>query len=492
MKKKNFIEYVFILIIAFLVITIASKNSFLYRINDWWDANAFMSVGKSWIEGFIPYQDLFEQKGPVLYLIYALASLVSKNTFIGVYLLEILSLMITLIFVRKIIKLFIDDQKYCYLGLVIFGFSTIFISTFGHGGSAEEFVMPLFLISLYYFANYLKSDDYHIKKKILFINGLIAGIVLWIKYSLLGFWFIFEASYFFVNIFKKNYKEALLSTIIFLSGMFIATIPWLIYFGINHALDDLFNVYFLVNMNAYASNANIIMKLVTACGLAIYNLICNPVYLIFILLPLIFLFVKKINWGKKGANIILGIMILFTGLGTFIGGTYYFYYGYILTSFNIIGVILILSYLKKKKIKINMKVPFILTIVLLAGYTVICDNPNYILLKKSDYAQFKFAEIIKKEDNPTLLNYNCLDIGLYTTTGITPKYYYFMKNNISRKKYPEMMNEQERYIKEDKPTFVVTKKKEKSLDENYEIISEHTQKYEDKMRTYYLYKLKKD
>lgn len=490
MKKKKGLEYLLIFGIAFIVITIASKNSPLYKFNDWWDANAFMSVGKSWIQGIIPYRDLFEQKGPVLYLIYAFGSLVSRTSFIGVYLLEIISLMVTLIFVNKIIKLFIKDNNYQILGLIMFAFSTVFLKTFGHGGSAEEFTMPLLMISLYYFTNYLKVDNYHISKKIIFLNGLIAGIVLWIKYSLLGFWFIFAASIFFIYLFNKKFKEAFISAFIFLSGMFITTIPWLVYFASIQALDDLFNVYFLVNMNAYASNTNIILKLIKAIGLSLYNLLSNPIYCFFIFIPIIILFVKKINWGKKCANLVLAIAILFTGLGTYIGGTSYFYYGYIVTSFNVIGIIFLLNFIKKKKWKLSIKGNVIILVLLTIGYICLGDNPSYILLKKDDYAQFRFAKIIESEDNPTLLNYNCLDIGLYTTTNITPKYYYFMKNNISKKKYPEMMDEQERYIKKEKPTFVVTKRKEKILDENYEIVSKHTQKYENKHVTYYLYKLK--
>lgn len=490
MKKKKGLEYLSIFILAFIIITIASKNSFLYRFNDWWDANAFMSVGKSMLEGLVPYRDLFEQKGPVLYLIYAISSLISRTTFIGVYFLEIISLMITLLFANKIIKLFLEDKNYNFLGLIIFGFSTIFLKTFGHGGSAEEFTMPLFMISLYYFTNYLKKANYQIPKRIILLNGIIAGIVLWIKYSLLGFWFIFEASLFFINFMQKKYKEAFMSAIIFLSGMVISTLPWLIYFGINHAISDLVNVYFLVNMAAYASNNNIVMKLLIAIGLSFYNLLTNPIYFLFILVPLVTLFVKKVDWGKKNANLILVIAILFTGLGTYIGGTSYFYYGYILTSFNIIGVLFILHFIKIKKWQVQTKGNVILLVILVIEYICICSNSSYMFLKKNDYAQFRFAKIINKEKNATLLNYNCLDVGLYTTTDITPRYYYFMKNNISNEKYPEMMREQERYLKEDKPTFVVTKRKETKLDENYEIISNYTQKYEDMMITYYLYKLK--
>ncbi|MFQ9073882.1 MAG: hypothetical protein ACLR43_15090 [Faecalibacillus faecis] len=48
--------------------------------------------------GKVPYKDLFEQKGPLLYLIYGIGYLISHDTFLGVYLLEVISYTILAIF----------------------------------------------------------------------------------------------------------------------------------------------------------------------------------------------------------------------------------------------------------------------------------------------------------------------------------------------------------------------------------------------------------
>ncbi|MDE6292593.1 MAG: glycosyltransferase family 39 protein, partial [Bacilli bacterium] len=189
-----------------------SKNSFLFKFNDWWDANAFMTMGKSIWQGVVPYRDLFEQKGPYLYFIYAIAAIISNKTFIGVYFLEIISMFINLIFVRKIIKLFYKDEKYSFLGILIYCFSAFFVFTFGHGGSAEEFTLPLMFITMFYYNRYLKDKkEINIDKKVLLINGIIAGVVFWIKYSLLGFWFIFAATMCLIPLFKKDIKTSLIN-----------------------------------------------------------------------------------------------------------------------------------------------------------------------------------------------------------------------------------------------------------------------------------------
>ena len=83
-----------LLVASIFTLLICSKNSPLYPYNDWVDGNAFFTMGKGMFNGKVPYKDLFEQKGPLLYLIYGIGYLISHDTFLGVYLLEVISYLI--------------------------------------------------------------------------------------------------------------------------------------------------------------------------------------------------------------------------------------------------------------------------------------------------------------------------------------------------------------------------------------------------------------
>lgn len=492
MKMKNILKLILIFLIGTIFITFMSKNSFLFKFNDWWDANAFLTVGKSIWSGVVPYRDLFEQKGPYLYFIYALAALVSNKTFIGVYLLECVAMFINLIYIRKIIKLFYKDEKYSFLGMLIYCFSAFFVFTFGHGGSAEEFTLPFMFISMYYYISYLKDiDKENIDKKVLFLNGVIAGVVFWIKYSLLGFWFIFAATMCLMPLRKRDIKTACINALIFISGMLLATLPCLIYFGLNHAVNDLFNIYLLVNMTSYAAKTSFLLKIWKMIYILMGNIWGNIPYLLLILVPIIMLYKKNILEGKKYARFWFTLAFLFTGMMAFIGGTSYFYYGYILTPFTVIGILYIIDFLYKKKIEVKVYYLGILGFIFLTVLLCTSDNTEYMKWKKDDYAQFIFADIISKSDEKTLLNYYGLDFGLYTTTGAIPKYYYFMRNNIPDENYPEMRKMQRDYIKkENRPKYVIAKKEYDFLKEYYDIIAIKRQKYEKRNVTYYLYERK--
>ena len=205
-NKKNILIGLYALFISFICLSVASKNSFLYPFNDWVDANAFFTVGKSMMHGIVPYRDLFEQKGPLLYLIYGIGSLISFKSFLGIFILEVLFWTVALIYLYKILKLFLSTRV-SLLILPIFMSLIVTTRAFTHGGSAEEFCVPFFFITLYYFIKHFKVKE--LTKKEMLLNGVIAGFILLIKYTLLGFWFGFTLAIFIDYIMQKDYKKAL-------------------------------------------------------------------------------------------------------------------------------------------------------------------------------------------------------------------------------------------------------------------------------------------
>ena len=67
---KKWVTILFCFVVSFIGLMLCSKNSFLYPFNDWVDLNAFFTVGRGIKHGMIPYLDLFEQKGPIIYFLF--------------------------------------------------------------------------------------------------------------------------------------------------------------------------------------------------------------------------------------------------------------------------------------------------------------------------------------------------------------------------------------------------------------------------------------
>jgi hypothetical protein len=484
--------FLFCLFVSFVCLFICSKNSPLYPFNNWVDENAFFTVAKAWYHGIIPYRDIFEQKGPLLYLIFIIGYLLSNHSFFGVFILELISFTVCLIYVSKIIKLFLKEE---YIYYILPLFASIITSSFYfvHGGSAEEFCFPLLAISVYYLLrNFIKEK---INYKEYFINGLIAGFIAMIKYNLLGFWFGFMFFLLVSMLIDKDFKKAFLSGIVFLIGMFIPIMIFILYFYFNNALTDFINTYFLFNANNYAIKLSLKERSIVMLK-NFYSQVSGD-FLIFNLIDagfLYFIFNKKLFKNNMGKVCLLS-MFLFGGFGIFIGGLVLNYYFLLLEFFIILGLIALFYQIFENK-KLNSKINIILIICVLLFSMFFLKHSNnlpYHHNQRDNLVQYKFAKIINKKQHPTLLNYGSLDSGFYFAADIIPNTKYFEFQNAP---VPHMLGTLHKEIKNKKFDFIVIRcydgydPRDKVIYDNYKLINSDKEIFEGINFTYYLYEKK--
>ena len=97
------------LLVSAVLLALCSRSSPLYPMNDWVDANCFFTVGKAMFNGRVPYRDLYEQKGVLLYFLYGLGWLLSHRSFLGVYMIEVLHFALFLGLSRRMARLFVGE-----------------------------------------------------------------------------------------------------------------------------------------------------------------------------------------------------------------------------------------------------------------------------------------------------------------------------------------------------------------------------------------------
>lgn len=496
LKKDKYFTILFCFIISFLILMIVSKSSFLYPMNNWNDANAFFTMGKSLMNGKVIFKEIFEQKGPLLYFIYGIGYLISNKSFLGIFILEILSSTVFSYYICKIINIYLD-KKYAYLILPIFLMLLYSSSAFASGGSCEEFCLPFLGYTLYQLFVCARKKDIDYKK--IYLVGFMAGLIFLMKYTALGVSFGF-CVYIFVQLLQtKKYKKALIFPFMFFFGFISPMIPWLLYFIFNSALYEFINSYILINALSYGNVEVSLFSRIYNCLYFFLRNLYGAGKIIFVLfcLIIVFLFVKnKVNCREKIAVI---CSIFFTVLFIYIGGTYLYYYVFpvcIFIIFSLIGIVLLLNkYLNKINIKIAS---IVIVLVTLIGSYFLSSNTKLMKNKKEELPQYQFAEIINSYDNPTLLNYGFLDEGFYTVTGIIPNTKYFEKLNFKYDRYPENIDSLNNYIKNKEVEFVVYIKglgiKEDypvtvDLENNYELLAESSN-ININNYTYYLYKIK--
>ena len=458
-NNKKLVMFLFCFLLAFILLLLCSKCSFLYPFNGWDDFNSFYTMASGWANGLIPYRDLFEQKGPFLYIIFMIGYFISPGKFSGIFILEVIFLGIILYISSKIVEMFIDEKKYPkgkYLILLLYGVLMTTSISFVEGGSSEEFNLLFTTITIYYIVKYLKNGELvDISYKHLIICGLCCGLSLMIKYTTVGLWFIMMA-YICIKLFTlKRYKEAIFKGIIFIVIMLIPFGIFSIYFYMNDALIDFLDVYFYINIFKYSYESNFILNLL----MGFYNIFLVffsnfTVVGIFYLIFWYYLGKKikgnyKVNLSKKQllfiGIILFNILILYYGQ-VFrmyaIGAAFYVMLFIIIHFYELYG--------KHRLFKYGCGIYVIIALFLSIDF-------KYITASNSDIVQFRFADIINEVEDASILQYRAIDGGFYTASGILPSKRYFAQVNIGFDKLSESYNEQDSVIINKEVDFIIVR-----------------------------------
>ena len=201
-----------------LYLLLGSMCSPLYPLNIWDDANCLMTVGRVMKEGGVLYRDIYEQKGPLLYLIHMLAAMISDSRFFGVYLFVIVSLTAVLVLAQRLIRLWTDEHLAC-AGALLFGACVLVGRSFVRGDSAEEFCLPFLMAALYLVCAHGKRSESPLPCRTLFLLGLLAGCVAAIKYTALGLFIGLCAAQGVFLLVRRDVRGVLTNAGAFLAGM---------------------------------------------------------------------------------------------------------------------------------------------------------------------------------------------------------------------------------------------------------------------------------
>ena len=300
---------------------------------------------------------------------------------------------------------------------------------------------------------YFQSEDTgHMTYKVVFLNGILAGCVLWIKFTQLGFWIAWMGLVFFSLILKKDYKQAFLSCLVYLGGMAVTALPWILYFGVNHAISNWLTTYFYDNIVLYAKHMTLWDKIFSVCTSFGKDVAQNPLAMFLIILGLVRFGCQKKYFRSRFGRLAVWISFLTLYIMIYIGGVRYDYYMLIAVPFTLLGVITVVDCFQE------IKWPSWLCVLLATGYVILASNVlPYYGKSKSDYPQYQFADIIHQTPGATLLNYGFIDQGFYFASGIEPIVgnRFFCKVNIGEDVFPEMYEEQIAMVAEKKADYVV-------------------------------------
>ena len=499
--------FVYYLLVSFTLMLLITRSSPLYPYNNWDDANSYFSMGKSMFHGIVIYRDIFDQKGPYLYFLYGLCSLISRRSFAGVFLMEVLWGAADLLGFHGILRLYSVRRQTAMLLLPICMAVTFASKSFYWGGSAEEICLPFLIWALYLTLRCFRTSDCHTDSSpektgsdsapvfpflTIFAIGLLCGFVAAIKFTLLGYYFAFMLLVLFSSFRHGRASDAdpwfiyfLKACGVFLAGMFLPFVPWLVYFGIHKAIDDWYHVYIYTNVFIYSTfgaadkGESLYEKMYGLAKILYWLVLDNIQYYVLIIPGLLYALLRRGSSFLERITPVLMFGFLF--LGIYIGGSSLPYYAFPLTVFAVFGIAaagrlieLISSGSLLSSGPARAAAVLISVVISLGMIWQFSLNSYYLRYRKADVFLYSFAKDIDavraqynksagsspeySADDPndelTLLNYNCLDCGLYTAADIYPSCYWFQTQTIP---IDDVFDEQHRYIREGITDFVVVR-----------------------------------
>ena len=202
-------------------------------------------------------------------------------------------------------------------------------------------------------------------------------------------------------------------------GLALATLPWVIYFGVHGALGDWFTAYFYDNLFLYKGEGGGLPALAQHLWWAVRDG-----------LPAALLLAAFLLWALLTRRFAAagGVAALAAGLAaTSLMGGYLVYYGLVLAVFAPLGLVPLVRLAEKTPAPVRTALPWAVLAACAAACYALTPNRALRGRARADLPQYRFAAQI---NGGSLLNYGTLDGGFYTAAGVLPPCKYFCVTNM--------------------------------------------------------------
>jgi len=254
-KNRNFYIQLFLLSLSIIFVLFFSwTTSPLYSELplEYYDSAVYKVIGKFWAEGFVPYKDFWDQKGPFIHFLNLIGYLITK-TGLGIFYIQVISLYVTLVANYRIIHLSCNEKVSLLFTTLIACSLSI---NYDGGNMVEEFLLPFISIAYYFLCRYFFTPTNTSNLlKFCFFAGLSFAVSLTTRLTnALGICAC-EGVILLYLLFRHEMRLMLKGFVYSIVGAFIILLPTFAYFLYYDALDDLWYGMFQYNME-YANTSS--------------------------------------------------------------------------------------------------------------------------------------------------------------------------------------------------------------------------------------------
>ena len=257
MKRKkiltaDFVFYLTLCLVSFVFLSIFSYYTSPFSTCDnGYDAAFFRLVGQGMVNGYLPYRDFFDMKGPFLFFIEYLGQLLSYGR-LGIFIIQCINLFFSLFLISKILDRFQMNNRFLQLSLML-PLAYIASFTFEGGNLTEEFsLIPLLLCLLTCLIFFGKSEDPSRRWQFRFfwyagaLFGFCFGLLLMIRVTNAALICAMVVAVVLSLLKKHKTRQLLICAGMFLVGLIVALSPAILFFGMKDLLSEMFEAMFIL------------------------------------------------------------------------------------------------------------------------------------------------------------------------------------------------------------------------------------------------------
>jgi len=315
MKKKKFLNYFLLFLILFSIF--ATQFAYLeYETIDW-DVNTYLVVSNDIINGNLPYENEWDDKGPFLYLTYSLFNYLSSGSLVLFKALNNFLFLVVVVNLYLSIYLFSNYKSH---SKSIFGSLLFILSMAAPWGTVEySELIGLFYLSISILFLNLQN------KKLVYLSGIFFGIATLVNQGIV----VFSIPLIYQLIKKENPKRSIIRFLI--SFLTIQVFMMILYF-VNGLIKTYFVTLLIVPLSYVASEVSLYTLLkelwVFSKSILDFNVFVFVTF-IFISTILFLSFSKKTFWfdeRKLFSNTAINLFVLSSLLFYVLGSTGYYHH----------------------------------------------------------------------------------------------------------------------------------------------------------------------
>lgn len=241
-------------LIAFLFLLVYSCSTSPIYAYQGFDSAIFKIIGQGITQGKLPYVDLFDHKGPLIFFADALGLWLIPGRW-GIFLLQVLFLSVTLSLVFKTCCL-ITDRKGAFFSTLLLCIPMIDLIV--EGNQCEEWCLPLISLCLYLSVRWTLERD---KRLHPYWQSLVYGLCFALIFFVRPNDAVASVGSLMLGVFllllsRREYANAAINALVFLAGCAVGALPPIASFAFHGALDEMFFGTIFYNL-AYAEGVSL-------------------------------------------------------------------------------------------------------------------------------------------------------------------------------------------------------------------------------------------